>query len=453
MAGTVVKCIYGFEGEVQSDLSLNIGDIIKISKVVSDDWFEGTCNGKTGQFPKAFVEKTNEIFDLAIAVSAFNGEQDGDLSLAEGEVIIITEVIDENWAIGHTHGGKKGTFPRAFVKQISFEDNDMKNALQSAMPTLKETENNIANKEPFVEEGENRYSVLNPFSAQGDTELNLIAGNTVEVLKTYDDFWLEGECLQNGKSGLFPRTCIDYPDYETSETPESLSKAEPLEVNIEDRESDFHESQPEEEYLTAIFDYISSEAGDLSFKIGDCIKVLQVIDDNWIRGELNGEEGVFPSNHVEKSHNTTVPTSNHLSVPESKSELFEEEENIPVSPPEKEKKEYQSQENTQSDVPFKPTKKAPPSRPTTGPKRPSLSPNNPKKSPVESSPSDNDTTEKPKKKAPPERPKLPTAKKDFIPPFSYKFDTESQPTVIIPGSYVKQGEPNVIILRRTITAT
>ena len=449
MAGTIVKCVYGFEGEVDSDLSLNIGDLIKITKVVSDDWYEGTCNGQTGQFPKAFVEETKEIFDLAIAVNAFNGEQDGDLSLAEGEVIIITEIIDENWAIGHTHGGKKGTFPRAFVKQISFEDNAMKNALQSAVPTLNETEDIGKKEEPksLTEEDKNVYPVLSPFSAQSDSELDLIAGNTVEVLSTYDDFWLEGRCLQSGEVGIFPRTCIDYPDYEM---PIGASQ-EPV-VEIEDKKSNIHEAkeEEEEEYFIAIFDYIGSEAGDLSFKTGDRIKLLQVIDDNWIRGELNGEEGVFPSNHVEKSNNATAAiTSNHLAVPESKIELSVEE-NIPAAPSETEGKE--SPENVKSEIPSKPTKKSPPSRPTTGPKRPSLSPNIPKKSSIESPISDNDTTEKPKKKAPPERPKLPTTKKDLLPPFSYKFDTESQPTVIIPGSYVKQGEPNVIILRRTIAA-
>uniref|UniRef100_A0A7M5X0L1 SH3 domain-containing protein n=1 Tax=Clytia hemisphaerica TaxID=252671 RepID=A0A7M5X0L1_9CNID len=136
MAGTVVKCIFAFTGEVDTDLSLDVGDLIKITKVLSDDWYEGTCNGRNGQFPKAFVEKTSEVFEMALAITHFPGEEKGDLPLNEGDVVIITEIIDDNWAVGHTHGGHKGTFPRAFVKEISFEDSVMKNALQAAVEPM-----------------------------------------------------------------------------------------------------------------------------------------------------------------------------------------------------------------------------------------------------------------------------------------------------------------------------
>lgn len=49
----------------------------------------------------------------------------------------------------------------------------------------------------------------------------------------------------------------------------------------------------------AIFDYESSEVGDLSFKTGNILQLKRRIDKNWYLGELNGKTGVFPANHVQ----------------------------------------------------------------------------------------------------------------------------------------------------------
>lgn len=58
---------------------------------------------------------------------------------------------------------------------------------------------------------------------------------------------------------------------------------------------------------TALHDYISHEAGDLSFKKGDRITVIQKINEDWLEGELNGQKGMLPSayvEHVESSGST-----------------------------------------------------------------------------------------------------------------------------------------------------
>lgn len=50
---------------------------------------------------------------------------------------------------------------------------------------------------------------------------------------------------------------------------------------------------------TALHDYISHEAGDLSFKKGDRITIIQKINEDWLEGELNGQKGMLPSAYVE----------------------------------------------------------------------------------------------------------------------------------------------------------
>jgi len=52
--------------------------------------------------------------------------------------------------------------------------------------------------------------------------------------------------------------------------------------------------------VRALYDYAPQAEGDLEFKAGDVINVLDDSDPSgWWRGEVNGKEGVFPSNYVQ----------------------------------------------------------------------------------------------------------------------------------------------------------
>ncbi|EIN13414.1 DUF500-domain-containing protein [Punctularia strigosozonata HHB-11173 SS5] len=51
----------------------------------------------------------------------------------------------------------------------------------------------------------------------------------------------------------------------------------------------------------ALYDFAAAEPGDLGFKTGQVITILQKSDstDDWWRGRLDGREGIFPANFVE----------------------------------------------------------------------------------------------------------------------------------------------------------
>ncbi|KAL4399235.1 BAR adaptor protein Hob1 [Malassezia pachydermatis] len=54
------------------------------------------------------------------------------------------------------------------------------------------------------------------------------------------------------------------------------------------------------DYVVALYDYTATADGDLSFKAGDRIEVLQRTPstEDWWTGRLNGVQGVFPGNYV-----------------------------------------------------------------------------------------------------------------------------------------------------------
>ena len=53
--------------------------------------------------------------------------------------------------------------------------------------------------------------------------------------------------------------------------------------------------QAQPSYVQALCDFASPEAGQLSFRTGDMIQVVQVSSHGWWEGSLNGQVGSFPS--------------------------------------------------------------------------------------------------------------------------------------------------------------
>lgn len=54
-------------------------------------------------------------------------------------------------------------------------------------------------------------------------------------------------------------------------------------------------------YVRALYDFVAQNPEELSFKAGDMIILLEVLDENWMNGAVNGREGIFPCNYVERT--------------------------------------------------------------------------------------------------------------------------------------------------------
>lgn len=58
--------------------------------------------------------------------------------------------------------------------------------------------------------------------------------------------------------------------------------------------------------VRALFDFQPSEPGELQFRKGDIIAVLESVYKDWWKGSLRGQTGIFPLNYVEKLSDPTV---------------------------------------------------------------------------------------------------------------------------------------------------
>lgn len=78
--------------------------------------------------------------------------------------------------------------------------------------------------------------------------------------------------------------------------------------------------------VRALYDFVPSEAGELEFKKGDVIAVLESVYKDWWRGSLKGKTGIFPLNYVEK---LTDPTPDELQrEAQMEAEVFAEIKNV-----------------------------------------------------------------------------------------------------------------------------
>jgi signal transducing adaptor molecule len=57
--------------------------------------------------------------------------------------------------------------------------------------------------------------------------------------------------------------------------------------------------------VRALFDFQPTEPGELQFRKGDVIAVLESVYKDWWKGSLRGQTGIFPLNYVEKLQDPT----------------------------------------------------------------------------------------------------------------------------------------------------
>ncbi|KAL8807767.1 MAG: hypothetical protein Q9200_004539, partial [Gallowayella weberi] len=78
--------------------------------------------------------------------------------------------------------------------------------------------------------------------------------------------------------------------------------------------------------VRALYDFQPSEAGELQFRKGDIIAVLESVYKDWWKGSLKGQTGIFPLNYVEK---LSDPTQEELHrEAQMEAEVFAEIKNV-----------------------------------------------------------------------------------------------------------------------------
>ncbi|KAK6027770.1 SH3 domain protein, partial [Ostertagia ostertagi] len=295
--------IFKFDAKSPRELSLNRGEIVRITREVDANWLEGERNGRSGLFPRSYVQLDDE-FDRsrckAKAVYPFTSRRSTELSLkmdrfgglldeyrppyescpstprclctyshsdfqvrrqitkgivaeSRREIVRITREVDANWLEGERNG-RSGLFPRSYVQVRA---SNISNRLEEFGQLQLDDE---------FDRSRCKAKAVYPFTSRRSTELSLKMGELVTLRREIDENWLEGT-NHLGEIGIFPRSYVRL---------------------LEDIPDDVNEI-PQLAYSP---DRPKTPKGEL-------VTLRREIDENWLEGTNHlGEIGIFPRSYV-----------------------------------------------------------------------------------------------------------------------------------------------------------
>ncbi|XP_023785474.1 dynamin-binding protein isoform X2 [Cyanistes caeruleus] len=287
-AGSVVRAVFDFCPSVSEELPLFVGDVIEVLAVVDEFWLFGKKEGVTGQFPSSFVEPVDipplkQGEKLLVCTSDFTSQEPGSLSLQRGDLVILGGSLASSWLQGRSSWGSKGFFPSSCVRELCLSVRRR----QLSQSTLLEV--------PAYSLGQAR--ALMDLSAQLEDELDFREGDVINIVGVPEPGWFEGEL--RGCRGIFPEGFVEL--LTPLRAPGVSVDPEPTETcdtngTVEMPPKD--DKEPGSTYGVALYQFQALESKELDFDVGDRIRIVGILEDGWLEGELRGKRGIFPHRFV-----------------------------------------------------------------------------------------------------------------------------------------------------------
>uniref|UniRef100_A0A8C6MC04 Intersectin-1 n=1 Tax=Nothobranchius furzeri TaxID=105023 RepID=A0A8C6MC04_NOTFU len=317
--GLQAQALYPWRAKKDNHLNFNKNEIITVLEQQDMWWLGELQNGQRGWFPKSYVKlisanvtvppstvarnkntsesgmsesppngkrpsssptKSSDTGEEYVAMYTYESTEQGDLSFQQGDIVMVTRKEGDWWT--GTVGGKTGVFPSNYVKPRD-------SSIESLGPAGK---TGSLGKKPEIAQ------VIAAYTATGAEQLTLAPGQLILIRKKNPGGWWEGELQARGKKrqiGWFPANYVKLLSPSTSKTtpteptPPKLAPASLCQV-------------------IGMYDYVAQNDDELAFQKGQVITVLNKDDCDWWKGELNGREGLFPSNYVKLTTDTDPST-------------------------------------------------------------------------------------------------------------------------------------------------
>ncbi|XP_050788066.1 SH3 domain-containing protein 21 isoform X2 [Gopherus flavomarginatus] len=277
-----VLVLVDFSGQRDDELPLKAGDIVqKVESCPEEGWLQGELAGKTGLFPRQFVQEIPASLmadggrrcprSTRIAKKppvqgqrwckvnfSYTPEKADELQLKAGELVQILQEIEDGWWLGRKNG-QVGAFPSNFVQELDRLPPGLvapeavpKNGARKQRPKL--TDETFIIKEAAKPEPPKKLEKPIP-AAQSPPPSQPLQPSTAPP--------------SGDRVGLSSDSLPSRPDCEA-------------------------------EYCKAMFDYEPELQDELQLKRGDVVLVLckETEDEGWWEGECDGKRGLFPDNFV-----------------------------------------------------------------------------------------------------------------------------------------------------------
>uniref|UniRef100_A0A8C6X413 Dynamin-binding protein n=1 Tax=Naja naja TaxID=35670 RepID=A0A8C6X413_NAJNA len=302
--GSLVRAVFDFCPSVSEELPLFVGDIIEVLAVIDEFWLFGKKEGVTGQFPSSFVEPVDvpvmkQGEKLFVCISNFTSQEPGSLALQRGDLVILDDSIASPWLKGRSSWGTSGFFPSSCVRELSLSGFGSR-FLHGATLEI-----------PSYALGQAR--ALMSLSAQMEEELDFREGDVIIIVGIPEPGWFEGEI--QGRRGIFPEGFVELlGPLKSNNNPDDPTSSEIPKLNgMKDTYPQEEEKSWRDEvalpgpYGIALYQFQALESAELDFEVGERIRILGVLEDGWLEGELRGKRGIFPHRFVRLEENYLQP--------------------------------------------------------------------------------------------------------------------------------------------------
>ncbi|KAF6208433.1 hypothetical protein GE061_016889 [Apolygus lucorum] len=125
--------------------------------------------------------------------------------------------------------------------------------------------------------------VVYNYDAEKPDELTIRKGDFIKDIVFHSVGWWEGTLKRDGKRGMFPDNFVKL----LSGDPDSIA------------------ATPTGRKCVALFGYKPAIEDELELQVGDVIDIIGEVEKGWWKGKLKDKIGVFPSNFVEETTNTS----------------------------------------------------------------------------------------------------------------------------------------------------
>ncbi|XP_051576835.1 SH3 domain-containing kinase-binding protein 1-like isoform X2 [Myxocyprinus asiaticus] len=223
----------------------------------------------------------------------FEATMEDELTVRAGDVVKnISKAKEDGWLEGELKG-KRGIFPANFAKEVP---------VYLIGDSNREPRSIRKSKKAKVQQ--RRCEVTYAYTAVHEDELELVVGETIEILREIEDGWWMGK--KNNHIGAFPSNFVKEIVVPSQDSKTAESKTRPkLSEAVSNNEEKvlraiLRRKSNVKECCRAMFDYTAVTEDELSLKKGDVITIMNKVteDEGWWEGELNGRRGFFPDNFV-----------------------------------------------------------------------------------------------------------------------------------------------------------
>ena len=172
-----VKALYRFVPEGERELAFEEDDVISLTRIIDDNWFEGVLNGKRGIVPSSFVEVLVPL--PGMVVQPPEEQKPSDLPPQEqAEVFEVKEPLQSENSVQET--GERGGDEEG--RTLTVEE------LQEALAGL------TAEK----------HAVVFEYTPSTTDEIEILEGDTILVYEKCEDGWYLGVNERTQQFGTFP---------------------------------------------------------------------------------------------------------------------------------------------------------------------------------------------------------------------------------------------------------